>query len=137
MGIGVRVFLDACIYIYGVEDSGVAGEAVREFLSELPTDVEFVTTDLVRFEVLSGATLRARPELRDEYEAILAICRKLELSRVVVDAAIDIRRSAGLRALDALHLAAAVSHDSNEFWTNDRKMLSLNVFANTRIRRIP
>lgn len=137
MGIGVRIFLDACIYIYGVEDIEAAGQAVRGLLSELPREVEFVTTDLIRFEVLSGASVRVNPDPRDEYEAILAICRNLPVTRELVNRAIELSADHGLRALDALHLAAAVNHGSDEFWTNDRKMLSLNVFADTRIHRIP
>jgi predicted nucleic acid-binding protein len=53
----------------------------------------------------------ARPEIRT-----------LDLSRAVFEQATELRAQHRLATPDALHLAAAIRADCDEFWTNDRRL---------------
>lgn len=131
------VFLDACCMIYAVESTLEPGEAVRAAVLELPESAQLATTELVRFECLIQPLRLQNSALLREFGEVFDNCVFLQLGRREYDAAADLRSRHGLSSLDALHLAAAVSHGCTEFWTNDDDILALGKIQNTQLRRVP
>lgn len=63
-------------------------------------------------------------DLLSRYERFFARpeVRVMGLTQHVFDLAIELRARQGLSTPDALHLAAAIAADCQEFWTNDRRL---------------
>jgi len=70
-----------------------------------------------------------------DYEEFLAAQNWLFINDNTFDRALQLRAQYGLKTPDALHLATALQHGCNEFWTNDDRLnkaaggMAVNVFA--------
>lgn len=133
----MRVFLDACILIYYVEGNSAASETVRAQIRALPEDATLCTTELIRFEVLCGAAAQSSPAVKQAYETVLARMEYVSLTRPVFDLAAKVRADNRLKALDSLHVAAAVTSGCDQFWTNDSKLAALVRMERTEVKRVP
>lgn len=124
------VFFDACMWIYAVEDRGRTGEAVRSAVMDLPQETRLATTELIRFECMVFPIKVGDQATIKDYNELFADCVFLQIGRREYDLAAQLRAAYGLRALDAIHIASAISNGCDEFWTNDARLER----ANERIR---
>ena len=118
----MRVFLDAALVIYLVEQNPVFGPRVEAWLIANPCDL--VSTELVRMESLI-LPVRSNDSARvTEFEDFFAlqVSEIVNLSRAVFDQAVKIRALYSFKAPDSLHLAAAVEAGCDVFLTNDQKL---------------
>jgi len=115
-----RTYLDTCVLIAAVRGDDPAHQAAMAVLDD--PDRTFLTSDFVRLETLPTA----RREHRCRELAFLAgffkAAQAPERSQygTIVDSAIEVATETGLRALDALHVAAARAMDADAIVTGDK-----------------
>ncbi|MBG6055412.1 putative nucleic acid-binding protein [Salinibacterium sp. CAN_S4] len=115
------IYLDSSIVIYAVEDEGERGSAVRQRLAGAG-DAEIVVTHLVTMECLVGPLRDDNLALHDLYLRAFEQFTILDLGKDQFQRAAQLRARHGLRAPDALHLAAAQLAGCDELWTNDARL---------------
>lgn len=116
-----RVYLDACVVIYLIEDVAPFSNRTRQFL-EQNSDVVLCVSPLVRMEVLIKPLRESNQALQADYEEFLADQRWLSIDDQTFELALQLRGGLGLKTPDALHLAVAKQHGCEEFWTNDDRL---------------
>jgi predicted nucleic acid-binding protein len=114
----IRTFLDSGVLIAAFQSRNTVSTPVLTLLDD-PERV-FVTTDYVRLEVLPKPLYFRRETEAELYEAFFAAAELVEVSQVLVSAAFEEARQAGLAAMDALHVAAAKRASVDEFITVER-----------------
>ena len=119
-----RVYLDSCIVIYLIENAGSFSEKARQFLARNADAILYVSP-LVRLEVLVKPARDGAESLMADYEDFIAAQNWLSLNDFIVDKALQLRVRYGLKTPDALHLAAALHHGCDEFWTNDDRLIKV------------
>jgi len=117
-----RVYLDSCVVIYLHEGTAGQIERLRTRLRRAGDERPVLCfSDLTRLEC------RVRP-VRDEDESLLADYDdffalaglvKLPMTTEIFDHATELRARYQLRTPDALHVATAIEHGCDQFWTND------------------
>jgi len=102
-----RVYLDACVVIYLIENSVPFSEKTRQFLAR-NSDAHLCVSPLVRMEVMLKPLRDSATTLACDYEDFLA----------------------------AQHwFAIALHHGCDEFWTNDDRLnkaagvMAVNIFS--------
>lgn len=129
-----RVYLDACVVIYLMENVAPFSEKARRFLSH-NGDAVLCISPLVRMEVLIKPLRESSAILAADYEEFLAAQNWLRIDDNTFERALQLRTQHGLKTPDALHLATAQQHGCNEFWTNDDRLsksagiMAVNIFA--------
>ena len=129
-----RVYLDACAVIYLLESVEPFSKNARHFLVR-NADAVLCVSPLVRMEVLIKPLRESSIQLVADYEDFLAAQHWLSINDSTFDLALKLRVQHGLKTPDALHLATAIQHSCNEFWTNDDRLnrsvgsLAVNMFA--------
>jgi predicted nucleic acid-binding protein len=125
----MRIYLDAMIVIYAVED--IAPYAARIDTRLVVPNVVQVTSELTRLEC------RVKPVREKDARLLIAfddyftqvVSEIVPLSRQVVDMATNIRAEYRFKTPDALHLAAAVVSGCGLFLTHDNRL--------TKFRELP
>lgn len=115
------IYLDTCMVIYAVEDSGARGDAVRAAMRREASSV-FAVSPLVRMECLVGPLRAGDLLLEDRFRTALDLFQQLDLAPETFERAARLRALHGLRTPDALHLAAAQLHACSALWTNDDRL---------------
>lgn len=113
-----RTFVDAGVLIAAACGIPDISEVALRLLDE-PKRV-FITSDLVRLEVLPKATYNG---FRDEvafYEAFFSNVRRVAVSKQLLEAALREACQFGLGACDAIHVAAAKRAKCVEFHTTEK-----------------
>jgi predicted nucleic acid-binding protein len=129
-----RVYLDACIVIYLLEDTAPFSEKTRQFFAR-NSDAHLCVSPLVRMEALLKPLRESATTLVADYEDFLAAQHWLTIDDSIFNRALHLRAHHGLKTPDSLHLATALHHGCNEFWTNDDRLnkaagiLAVNVFS--------
>ena len=129
-----RIYLDACIVIYLIENAVPFSEKTRQFLAR-NTDAHLCISPLVRMEVLLKPLRESATSLVSDYEDVLATPHWLAIDDSVFNRALHLRAHHNLKTPDSLHLATALHHGCKEFWTNDDRLnkaagiLSVNIFS--------
>lgn len=129
-----RVYLDACIVIYLIENSVPYSEKTRQFLAR-NGDAHLCVSPLVRMEVILKPLRESATALVSDYEDFLAAQHWLTIDDSIFNRALYLRAHSGLKTPDALHLATALHHGCTEFWTNDDRLnkaagiLAVNIFS--------
>jgi predicted nucleic acid-binding protein len=113
------IYLDSCLVIYAVEDTGARGDAVRRLLAR---DEVFAVSPLVRLECLVAPMRRGDLDIEDRYRAVLDMFRQVDLDLAVFERGARLRASTGMKTPDALHVAAAQLHGCDALWTNDDRL---------------
>ena len=123
--VGRIVYPDTCILIYWLERNPTYVDAILQKLRPaLESAPILVFTELTRMEC------RVKPLQTDKqiqlagYDRVFSTpgYRFEKLSREVFDVATELRAQYGLKAPDAIHLAAALSSGCDEIWTNDDRL---------------
>ena len=123
--VGRIVYPDTCILIYWLERNPTYVDAILQKLRPaLESAPILVFTELTRMEC------RVKPLQTDNqiqlagYDRVFSTpgYRFEKLSREVFDLATELRVHHGLKAPDAIHLAAALRSGCDEIWTNDDRL---------------
>jgi predicted nucleic acid-binding protein len=132
-----RVYLDTCIVIYLIENTGMHSERSRDFLAA-NSDALLCVSPLVKMEAIVKPLRESAAELVADYEEFLANQQWLSINDDIVNHATSIRAAHNLKTPDALHLAIAQKHGCNELWTNDNRLgkiaagMAVNIFGDTK-----
>ena len=114
------IYLDSCIVIYAVESADEVGDRVRQAITG--TTEVLAISPLVIHEALIRPT-RAEQQRQARMESALTQFELVELDLSAYVRAAELRaQHPGLRAPDALHLAAAERSGCTRFWTNDKRL---------------
>lgn len=89
---------------------------------EAQSSARLVVTDLVRMECRVGPLKTQEPGLLRRFDEFFAAVGSLPLTTAVFDRAAELRAHHNIRTPDAIHLAAALIHGCDEFWTNDDRL---------------
>ncbi|MGH2632166.1 MAG: type II toxin-antitoxin system VapC family toxin [Tepidiformaceae bacterium] len=120
----MAVYLDSCIVIYQTEEIEPWASRVRMALSNLATP-DLVVSDLVRLECRVVPLRNNASELLQRFEMALSELAFAPLTSEVYNRAAELRARCRIKTPAALHLAAAVEHGCDEFWTNDDRFASV------------
>jgi predicted nucleic acid-binding protein len=129
----VLAYLDANITIYLVERIHPWYPTIAPALDE--AEIVPVVSDMTRLECRVGPLRTGNTGMLVEYDSFFSRTAVLPLTAAVFDRAAALRAVRGLKTPDAIHLACALEHGCEEFWTNDRRFASaapelrLRVFA--------
>lgn len=129
-----RVYLDACVLIYLIEDVGSFSATTRQYLSH-NQDVLLCVSPLLSMEVLVKPLREGDQTLASDYEDFLERRCWLTIDDRIFDQALLLRTRHGLKTPDALHLATALHHGCESLWTNDDRLtraaggMAVNVLA--------
>ena len=119
-----RVYFDSNFLIYLVEQPPVFGTLATLFLKcTLASDAKLFTSDLALAECAYGAYKRGQTELANAYHQLPTDSGRISLIKIESDmlaAAARLGPASGLKLLDAVHIALALSAGCDEFVTNDR-----------------
>jgi predicted nucleic acid-binding protein len=130
-----RVYIDACIVIYLIENSIPFSEKTRQFLAR-NLDAHLCVSPLVRMEVILKPLRESATTLVADYEDFLAAQHWLNIDDGTFNRALNLRAHHGLKTPDSIHLATALNHGCKEFWTNDDRLnkaagiMAVNIFSN-------
>jgi predicted nucleic acid-binding protein len=119
------VFLDTCPVIYLIEQPPTWGPRTTARVAALLAAGErLAVSDLIRMECQVGPLKSGDQLLLVKFTTFFASpdVQVLPVSAAVCDRAAHIRANYGFKALDALHLAAAVEHGCITFLTNDARL---------------
>ena len=123
---GDHVYLDANIFIYAVEGfERYAGlcKAILKAVEEMK--IHAVTSELTLTEVLVGPFKAKNLELAKLYDELLDTQDDLDMasvSRPILVKAAELRADLGLKSPDAIHVATALLHNSEFFFTADMSL---------------
>ncbi|MGI8555035.1 MAG: type II toxin-antitoxin system VapC family toxin [Pyrinomonadaceae bacterium] len=117
-----RIYLDACIIIYIVEKHPIYSSPIETLINNL-TETELCYSPLSRLECLVMPFRTKDSQLSKLYKAFFNAQRILAMPKAVFDEAAQLRADfSSLKTPDALHLATAIHHNCDEFWTNDNRL---------------
>lgn len=123
---GKRLYLDANIFIYAVEQHPEFFEGVRSVFQLIADQrAASVTSDLTLGEVLIQPIRMSRTDQQEGYVRIMANTRGLEvcpITKEIVLSAAQIRAESNTTFADALHLATAQEQLCDVFVTNDKRL---------------
>jgi len=133
MGLGPSVYLDSCLAIYLVEENAVFAPNL-EIALKANSDSVFCISPLTEMECLI-MPLRVQNDLlikkfKNWFETVEMLSMTSEVFRDGAQLRADFT---SLKTPDALHLATALHHNCDEFWTNDDR---LNMVAPTLIKNV-
>ena len=96
-------------------------------------NVELVVSDLVRLECRVVPLRNGDAELLRRVVEAFAAAEFARLTRSVFDRAAELRARHRIKTPDALHLAAALEHGCDEFWTNDDRLTPAHTGISFRV----
>ena len=120
-----RIYLDSCIVIYLHEAEAEIQATIRDRL--LPESIE---RPILHISDLTRLVCRVHPlRLNDtallaDYDLFFSLpaISQIPLSTDVFDRATELRAHYGITTPDAIHLAAAIAGECDQFWTNDHRL---------------
>jgi predicted nucleic acid-binding protein len=130
-----KIYWDSCVLIYRVQQVAPWAEVIaQKFASQLDA-VRLYATHLVRLECRVLPLREGNLELLAQFDQFFAQpeVEIVPLDGRVVNLAPELRAEYQLKTPDALHLAAAISSDCDEFWSNDDRLIKI---AGSRIKVI-
>jgi predicted nucleic acid-binding protein len=123
------VALDTAAFIYFIEGNPLYLPALRPvFAAADKEELTIVTSAVTLLEVLVVPYRAGDLALASRYEALLTRSRGVrlrEIDQAVLRSAARLRAVTGVRAPDALQLAACLAEGCTAFVTNDRRLPSL------------
>ena len=129
-----RIYLDACIIIYFLEEHPRFGDPIGHAIEFAP-DRLFCASPLVELECLVAPLRDNNRSLLERYEDFFREQIVLEIETPIYRLAAELCARHRLKTPDALHLATAQYHGCAEIWTNDNRLndaaggMAVNVLA--------
>lgn len=117
----MSIYLDSCMVIGLIEGDTEQRQALKKYL----TAQTVFSSELVRLEARLLAIRQNNTAHLKHYDAFFAACEFVDLNRAVFDLAATLRAINNLKTPDALHLAAAIHAECEEFCTNDKQLLKI------------
>ena len=133
------VVVDASLFVSALSPAETHHQAARRLLAEHPKEEPLRVPALFRLEVLSALARRGRPApLLETVDAIVnaAPFLTVPVSGELIERAVSVARTAGLRAYDAIYVALALEIDAT-LWTLDREIRSKSPLAFPDLRIAP
>ena len=126
MGVNaLRVYFDSCVVIYLVEEHPTFAPMIETRLASQANAANMViqVSELTEMESLVMPLRKRNQPLLDKYRQWFEKVEVLSVERGAFRRAAQLRADfAGLKTPDAIHLATALHHGCNEFWTNDNRL---------------
>ena len=117
-----KVYLDSSLAIYLVEESPVFRPKVEAVIERLP-QVAFCISPLTVMECLILPTRLDDKPLIQKFSKWFSEAELLTIGTAVFQRATQLRADfPRLKTPDALHIATALHHNCDEFWTNDGRL---------------
>lgn len=115
----ILTYIDSGVLLSATDGVGRLAEKALEVLED--SNRQFVSSEFVKLEVIPKAIYHKQTEEVQFYEEFFSAVSYWanDLEKVVQDA-YDIGLKYGLAAMDALHIAAALSLDVEEFITTEK-----------------
>ena len=116
------LYLDSCIVIYYVEQHPDYFSRVDLHINR--NESAITISDLSRLECMVHPLRTGDTQRLARFERFFSAVdlRKVACTRQVFDLATELRARHRLKTPDALHLAAAINANCDEFWTNDHRL---------------
>lgn len=130
------VYLDSCLVIYLVEEHPIFATLLENYIENTP-DLIFVVSDLTEMECLVMPFRKNNQRLIEKFYDWFNQSKVISLNKKIFHQAAQLRADyTGLKTPDALHLATALYHNCDEFWTNDNRLdkVSPNLVKNILIK---
>jgi predicted nucleic acid-binding protein len=131
--LGRRVYPDANIFIYAVEDFEPLREPVVPLFEAIDQErIEAVTSELTLAEVLVKPLQRGADDVAAIYREMLRTggsLRVVPVRRTILIEAAGLRASLGMKLPDAIHVATARNSACADFLTNDDRLALPNGLA--------
>lgn len=116
-----KVYLDSCMIIGLCE-----GDLNQRHLLKMQLINHTVyTSELARLETRLLAIRTNNQDSLKLFDRFFVACEIISLDRAVFERATFLRANSPLKTPDALHLAAAIQAACDEFWTNDRQLVTV------------
>lgn len=123
--VGQRIYLDANIFIYALEEIEPWAEITRQLLSAIDGgECYAITSELTVAECLVKPLELGRADIVQTYLNFLQNRRSLSVVPVMREILIEaakLRASGRIKLPDAIHIATALQQGSNLFLTNDQR----------------
>jgi predicted nucleic acid-binding protein len=123
------VALDTALFIYFIEEDQGRLPLVRSVFEAIDRGaLPAATSALTLMEVLVVPYRTGNLSLADRYEALLTRSRGLrfvEIDRLLLKAAAEVRAAFNMKPPDAIQIAAALVANCGAFLTNDRRIPSV------------
>ena len=115
----ILTFIDSGVLLSAANGEGKIAEKALEILED--SNREFASSEFVKLELIPKAIYNKQTEEAQFYEEFFSTVTywATDLEKVVKDAN-DIGCQYGLAAMDALHIAAALSLEASEFITTEK-----------------
>jgi uncharacterized protein len=120
-----NIYLDSCIVIYLIQGPQELSEAIRQALRPRNSEPHSVfVSDLTRLECRVWPLQQNDDELLHQFDEFFSSddLTKIPMATEVFDLATRLRGHHRAKTPDALHLAAAILGECQEFWTNDHRL---------------
>jgi predicted nucleic acid-binding protein len=128
-------FVDAGVLIAAARGTPEVSERAMAVLDD--PNRSFASSNFVRLEVLPKALFNKRPREAEFYDEFFrAVLHWPHDTDVVVTGAYEIAVKFGLAAMDALHVAAALSIGADELVTTEKRGKPLHRMTEVRVRSI-
>lgn len=127
-----RIYFDSCITIYLVEEHEVFAPSLEGLLESRP-DADIYISDLAVMECLVKPLRDKNSPLEEKFKRWFEDVIVLPVTNNVFTEAARLRaKHPTLKTPDAIHLATAIYHSCDEFWTNDERLdkLGLDIVRN-------
>lgn len=129
------VYLDSGILINAFRGIDNVGDRALQILND--STLQFASSEFVRLETLPKAIYNQQSEEAEFYEAFFnAVTLWATDLDQIVQTGKHIARTYGLAGMDALHIAAALSIDSEEFITTEKPTKPMHRVKEIRILSI-
>ncbi|MEQ1931225.1 MAG: type II toxin-antitoxin system VapC family toxin [Parvularculaceae bacterium] len=119
-----RAYFDSNVFIYLAEGRPDLQAAASRALDAAESgNAEIVTSEIALAECLYGASRRNDERLAHHYRSLLQSGERFILAQIdlpLLDLAALIGPQSGLRLIDAVHVATAISTECDVFVTNDK-----------------
>ena len=122
-----KIYWDTCILIYRIEQISPWAEIIaRKFSPQMDESLLFAS-HLVRLECRVLPLREGNLELLEQFDKLFAQPKvvTVPLDARVFNLATELRAQYRLKTPDALHLAAAISSECDEFWSNDDRLAKI------------
>ena len=135
-----RVYLDANIFIYWLEDDPSFGDRVAEVFGAIQRNqLQSVTSELTLAEVLVKPFADRNTARQRAYERILSAASPVQIApidRAVLTEAARLRAATRLPLADAIHIATAQLTGCGCFLSNDRRLANLSPLRVVSLRQL-
>lgn len=118
----LKIYFDSCVAIYLVEERELYSQKLETIISSLPPFVTCISP-LVEMECLILPIREADTSSIEKFNQWFDSVNSLTVTPEVFQASAQLRADfPGLKTPDAIHLATALNHNCDEFWTNDDRL---------------